>query len=158
MLNNDTKEATIKNIAKSADIKNPPDGGWGWAVVIASFIAYMITDGCTFSFGIMYAELLHYFNESKAATAWVNSLYVSFPLLAGPVAGVAINRYGCRIVTIAGSLLSGLGFVLSFFATNIWTLYFTLGLMAGIGTAFIYVPCVIVVAYYFQKKRAFATG
>lgn len=138
--------------------KKVPDGGWGWAVVAASFIAHMIADGCSFSFGIMYAELLDYFNEGRAVTAWVNSLYVSFPLLAGPLAGAVTSRYGCRTATILGGLMAGVGYVLSFFATEIWMLYITLGLMAGIGTAFVYVPSVVVIAYYFEKKLSTATG
>jgi len=38
-----------------------PDGGWGWAVVGASFVAHMIADGLCFSFGVLFAELLAVF-------------------------------------------------------------------------------------------------
>ncbi len=35
----------------------PPDGGWGWVVVLASFVVNMIADGVTFSFGVLFVEL-----------------------------------------------------------------------------------------------------
>ena len=36
----------------------PPDGGWGWVVVLASFFVNLIADGITFSFGIIFVDLL----------------------------------------------------------------------------------------------------
>lgn len=43
----------------------PPDGGWGWVVCFASFMVNLIADGVTFSFGVLYVELLNYFGEGK---------------------------------------------------------------------------------------------
>ena len=43
----------------------PPDGGWGWVVVAASFLVNMIADGVTFSFGVLFVELQSEFAESK---------------------------------------------------------------------------------------------
>ncbi|XP_064621707.1 uncharacterized protein LOC135484296 isoform X2 [Lineus longissimus] len=40
-----------------------PDGGWGWVVVFGSFVVYFIADGCVYSFGVFYDELLDYFGE-----------------------------------------------------------------------------------------------
>lgn len=60
-------------------IKKPkiPDGGWGWMVVLASLIISMIADGISFSFGLLYIEFLHEFNESKSKTAWIGSLFMA---------------------------------------------------------------------------------
>lgn len=80
----------------------PPDGGWGWVVVFASFIVNLIADGITFSFGVIYVEFLNYFGEGKAKTAWIGSLFMAMPLLSGPIASFLTDRYGCRKVTIAG--------------------------------------------------------
>lgn len=54
-----------------------PDGGWGWVVVLASLIISMIADGISFSFGLLYIEFLHEFNESKSKTAWIGSLFMA---------------------------------------------------------------------------------
>ena len=139
-------------------LPTPPDGGWGWVVVFASFMVHLIADGCAFSFGVLYVELLHYFKESKGKTAWVGSLFVSVPLITGPIASALTNKYGCRTVTITGSVIAGFGFILSSFMDSIEKLCFTFGIIAGFGLSMVYVPAVVVVAYYFEKKRAFATG
>ncbi|XP_058057519.1 uncharacterized protein LOC131208709 [Anopheles bellator] len=136
----------------------PPDGGWGWVVVFASFMVNLIADGVTFSFGVMYIELLSYFGEGKGKTAWVGSLFMAMPLLCGPVASFLTDRYGCRKVTIIGSILASGGFALSAYATSIEMLYLTFGIMAGFGLSLCYVAAVVIVAYYFDKRRSFATG
>lgn len=136
----------------------PPDGGWGWVVVCASFVVHLIADGCAFSFGILFVELKDYFGESKGSTAFVGSLFVAMPLLAGPVGGAVTNRYGCRIATIVGGLIAGTGCVLSYFAPNLPVLCLTFGVIAGFGLSMVYVAGVVVVAFYFEKRRAFATG
>ncbi|XP_055601952.1 uncharacterized protein LOC129750864 [Uranotaenia lowii] len=136
----------------------PPDGGWGWVVCFASFMVNLIADGVTFSFGVLYVELLDYFGEGKGKTAWVGSLFMAMPLLSGPVASFLTDRYGCRNVTIVGSILASAGFAISAYADSIEMLYLTFGVLAGFGLSLCYVAAVVVVAYYFDKKRSFATG
>lgn len=136
----------------------PPDGGWGWVVVFASFMVNLIADGITFSFGVIYVEFLNYFGEGKGKTAWIGSLFMAMPLLSGPVASFLTDRYGCRKVTIAGSILACLGFVISAFSTSMEMLFLTFGVLAGFGLSLCYVAAVVIVAYYFDKRRSFATG
>lgn len=87
--------------------------GWGWVVVAASFVIHLIADGITFSFGVIYAELLDYFEEKKGYTAVIGSLFMATPLLSGPLASSLTDRFGCRKVTIAGSIVAALGLFLS---------------------------------------------
>lgn len=62
---------------------NIPDGGWGWMVVLASFLINMISDGVGYTFGLLYVEFLHEFKASKSATSWIGSLFMAIPLIAG---------------------------------------------------------------------------
>jgi len=135
-----------------------PDGGWGWTVVLASFAAHMIADGFGFSFGVLFAELLVVFGETKSRTAWIGSLFVSVPAICGPVASALTARFGCRWTTIAGGLIAFVGCLASAFTSSVGQLCVTFGIISGFGLALVYVPAVIVVAFYFEKKRAFATG
>lgn len=137
---------------------NPPDGGWGWVVCFASFLVNMIADGITFSFGVIYVQLLEYFGEGKAKTAWIGSLFMAMPLLSGPIASFLTDRYGCRKVTIFGSVLASIGFFVSAFTDSVEMLCLTFGVFAGFGLSLCYVAAVVIVAYYFDKKRSTATG
>ena len=135
-----------------------PDGGWGWVIVAASFVINMIADGVTFSFGVLFMELEKEFAESKAVTAGVVSLFHSVPLLSGPIASALTDRYGCRKMTILGSILATIGFLLSTVCHRIELLYLTFGLISGFGLSLCYVAAIVIVAYYFDRRRSFATG
>ncbi|KAL7640187.1 UNVERIFIED_CONTAM: hypothetical protein RMT77_009601 [Armadillidium vulgare] len=138
--------------------RRAPDGGWGWVVVFASFMVHCIADGVTMSFGVLYVEFLNYFEESKSLTSWIGSLFMAIPLLAGPLASLLTDRYGCRTVTIWGAVISCIGFFISSFANSIMVLFLTVGVITGIGLAVCYVAAIVIVAFYFEKYRSLATG
>lgn len=127
-------------------------------VVFASFMINMIADGITFSFGIFNVEFLKYFGDSKGKTAWIGSIFMASPLLSGPIASYLTDRYGCRKVTIVGSITAAIGFLLSAMSDSMEMLFVTFGVIAGVGLSLCYVAAVVIVAYYFDKRRSFATG
>lgn len=67
------------------DIPPPPDGGYGWVVVFASFMCNMIVDGIAYTFGVFLGEFVKYFGEGKGKTAWVGSLLSGMYLSAGKI-------------------------------------------------------------------------
>lgn len=135
-----------------------PDGGWGWVVVLSSFIISMIADGISFSFGLLYIEFLEEFEASKSTTAWIGSLFIAVPLLSGPVMSALVDRYGCRSMTILGGIISTLGFVLASISTTLEMMMITFGVIAGLGLGLVYVTAVVAIAYWFEKKRNLAVG
>ncbi|XP_071560079.1 monocarboxylate transporter 12 isoform X2 [Temnothorax nylanderi] len=136
----------------------PPDGGWGWVIVAASFMCNFFVDGIIFSFGVFLNDIADAFSVSKASVAFVNSLQSGFYLMAGPFVSALANRYGFRLVAILGSVISCVAFVLAYFSTSIEFLYISYGAIGGIGAGLIYVPAVITTGFYFEKWRALATG
>lgn len=49
----------------------------------------------------------------------------------GPLAGALTSVYGCKKVTVTGSILTAFGFILSIFATDVYYLYFSFGILGG---------------------------
>lgn len=135
-----------------------PDGGWGWVIVAASFILSMIADGISFSFGLLFIEFLDYFGESKAKTSWIGGLFMSVPLMSGPIMSALVDKYGCRKITILGGLISATGFILAVFSNSIEMLLLTFGTIAGLGLGMCYVTAVVSIAYWFDKKRSLAVS
>lgn len=76
-------ESTISTDSVSNYIPTPPDGGWGWVIVFASFINHVVVDGITFTFGVFYLEFLEFFKASKGKTSLVGSLLAGFYLMSG---------------------------------------------------------------------------
>lgn len=158
LVNQTDQDASSSSATEDAEVVVPPDGGWGWVVVVASFMCNMIVDGFIFSFGAFLPEIAATFNVSKAHVTLVGSLMSGFYLIAGPFASALANRYGFRLVAIFGSLIGAAAFAVSYFATSVQFLCITYGVLGGIGFGFIYVPAVITVGFYFERWRALATG
>jgi len=136
----------------------PPDGGWGWAVTFGSFMIHIIADGITYTLGIFLVEFMKDFKVGSEATSWIASILVAVTLGSGPIVSWLVNKYGCRTITIAGALISSVGLGISIFATNVYLLYITIGLVTGFGFGLMYLPAIVSVSCYFEKKRSFATG
>ena len=48
--------------------QRPPDGGYGWVIVVGGFIVFTIVGGLAFSFGVLFVALFEAFHGSKADT------------------------------------------------------------------------------------------
>ena len=68
-------------------------------------------------------------------------------LMSGPLVGGLVNKFGCRPVCIAGSIVACLGLVLSTLAPNVPVLMLTYGVIGGLGLGLIYLPAVVAVGY-----------
>ncbi|KFO21891.1 monocarboxylate transporter 14 isoform X1 [Fukomys damarensis] len=134
------------------------DGGWAWMVVLASFFVHILIMGSQMALGVLNVEWLEDFHQSRGLTAWVSSLSMGLTLIVGPFIGLFINTCGCRWTTIVGGLLNSLGWVLSAYTTSVHCLFFTFGVAAGLGSGMAYLPAVVMVGRYFQKRRALAQG
>ena len=69
--------ATMRSSARPA-----PDGGWGWVIVVACFMAQLLAYGSPQSVGVLYPEWLNAFQQGKGMTAWVGSLVSGLGLIA----------------------------------------------------------------------------
>ncbi|XP_028033955.1 monocarboxylate transporter 14-like [Bombyx mandarina] len=135
-----------------------PDGGWGWVVVAASFLVATVADGLAFSYGLINDKFVLYFETSEAKTSLIGSLFISVPLIAGPIMSALVDRYGCKNMTIVGGVASTIGFVAASFSNSVEVLYVTYGIMAGLGMGLLYVTAVVSIAFWFEKRRNLAVG
>ncbi|CAI9737888.1 monocarboxylate transporter 5-like [Octopus vulgaris] len=139
-------------------IIEPPDGGWGWVVTFASFLCNVIVDGICLSYGSIKQVFEDHFGVTATASTLIGSLLTGSYLMIGPFASTLATKYGCRKVTIAGSIFAAAAFFISSFSSSIQMLIVTYGILGGIGFGFIYLPSIVIIGYWFEKKRAFATG
>ncbi len=75
-----------------------------------------------------------------------------------PLQGYLVDRFGPRLLIALGCVLSGLGWILSAWATSLLGLYVTSGLFCGVGTGIVYVGIVGLMVRWFPDRRGFATG
>lgn len=137
-------------------------------IVFVAFMSNIIADGIIFSYGSLKESIQEARKktgatpEELASFTWVGSVLAGVSLMAAPFASAAANKFGFRIVAVSGSLLASSAFILSWHYSqsepNLGLLILLYGLVGGIGLSGIYVPAVVSVGFYFEKKRAVATG
>ncbi|KAK7915793.1 hypothetical protein WMY93_011554 [Mugilogobius chulae] len=136
----------------------PPDGGWGWVVVFASFISIGFSYAFPKSLTVYFKEIQEYFGASYSEIAWVSSVMLASMYAAGPISSVLVNRYGSRPVVMVGGMMVSAGMILASFGTSIIHLYLCVGVIGGFGLAFNLQPALTIIGTYFQAKRPLANG
>ncbi|XP_029057081.1 monocarboxylate transporter 9 isoform X1 [Monodon monoceros] len=140
------------------EFKKPPDGGWGWVIVLASLFTQFLCYGSPLAVGVLYIEWLDAFGEGKGKTAWVGSLASGVGLLASPVCSLCVSSFGARAVTIFSGFMVAGGLMLSSFAPNIYFLFFSYGIVVGLGCGLLYTATVTITCQYFDSRRGLALG
>ncbi|XP_070589953.1 monocarboxylate transporter 10-like isoform X2 [Erythrolamprus reginae] len=136
----------------------PPNGGWGWVVVFAAATHCLLVSGFHSAFGVYMLPLLETFKSSNSQIAWIGSISYAFIMIFGPVSGKLLVKYGAIKVAIIGNLVTMGGLVWSSYSKNLSMLFFTHGIIVGVGSSLAYTPGLIMVSLYFTTRRSFATG
>ncbi|XP_029214258.2 monocarboxylate transporter 10-like [Acropora millepora] len=152
------KESEKGEVQTLVDRSDVPEGGWGWCVCLAGFIAQFVVLGLQNNTGILYKTLLTEFKSNKGETAWVLSIGLGMMFMFAPVSSALSERVGCRAVAFVGGLLGVLGFVSSSFVTNVHLLYGTFGILWGIGASMSYLPTLRSLPYWFSRRIGLANG
>jgi MFS family permease len=121
------------------------DGGYGWIVVLGSFLIHVFADGFVYSFGVIAESLVAEFNGTNAEVSLILSLLTGLMLAAGPIASAVCNRIGCRLTTIIGAVIASIGCATSYYADGMLYLCGSVGIIMGVGFGFMYCPAIIIV-------------
>jgi len=71
--------------ANSSSESTVPDGGWGWMVVLGSFVVHIIIFGIAYSFGVFVEYFIQYFQCSKSEIGGLGSLIIGVTWIVGNV-------------------------------------------------------------------------
>ncbi|XP_075711139.1 monocarboxylate transporter 2-like [Rhinoderma darwinii] len=136
----------------------PPDGGWGWVVVFASFISIGFSYAFPKAITVFFKEIQEIFNTSYSEIAWISSIMLAVMYAGGPISSILVNKYGSRPVVMAGGLLCSIGMISASFCNSVLELYLCIGVIGGFGLAFNLQPSLTIIGKYFFKKRPIANG
>ena len=102
--------------------------------------------------------MVEYYGSDIATISWASSLYNGSVFIFGPIIGGLANKYGLRPICIAGGIVSCFGLCVSTLSPNVPILIITIGVIGGFGASLVFLPANIAIGYYFENKRALATG
>jgi MFS transporter, OFA family, oxalate/formate antiporter len=131
-----------------------------WVVLAAGFVV-MSTAGTAFSWSLYTRPLIALFGWSSIQVALGFSFLVVFLAVGAIVGGFAHDRFGPRMVAIAGAALWGAGSLLAGLGIErfgLWWLYLTYSAIGGIGCGMVYVVPGAAVTKWFPEERGLANG
>ncbi|XP_054249003.1 monocarboxylate transporter 10 [Indicator indicator] len=141
----------------------PPEGGWGWVVMLAAMWCNGAVFGIQNSGGVLFVSMLQLFGGSEDKqmtfkTAWVSSLSMGMVFFCSPIVSIFTDLFGCRKVAVVGAAVGFTGLLASSFVSTIEPLYFTYGILFACGCSFAYQPSLVIVGHYFKKRLGLVNG
>lgn len=117
-----------------------------------------LVDGVLYAYSVMKLPLKDYFNVGEGLILLPGSVAVGVYMLCGPVYTKLCDRYGCRASIMVGSLISCLAMALSISSSSVYVLLVIYGIVGGFGFGLIYLPSIVVLSTYFDRRLTLVTG
>ena len=131
---------------------------YGWVVVAAGGLMGCVAIGAMFSLAV-------FLQPMSEATGWSRtgiSSAMTLDFLAMGIAafgwGALTDRFGPRLVVLAGAILLGLGLALSSRATSLLEFQIVYGVIVGIAAGAIIAPMMATTTGWFEKHRSLAVS
>jgi oxalate/formate antiporter len=129
-----------------------------WNQLILGVIAMMAVSSPQYTWTLFTGPLNQKLGTTLAELQWTVSLLVILQTWFSPFQAYLVDRFGPRLLISVGALMSGGSWVLAASVDNIWALYFTYGVIGGLGTGIIYVGIIGLMVRWFPDRRGLATG
>uniref|UniRef100_A0A672GWJ6 Major facilitator superfamily (MFS) profile domain-containing protein n=1 Tax=Salarias fasciatus TaxID=181472 RepID=A0A672GWJ6_SALFA len=136
----------------------PPDGGWGWMVVLGAHISIGFAYSTPKALSIFFKAIQEDLGASYSEIAWISSIMLAVMYAGGPVSSMLVNRFGSRPVVITGGLMCAVSMVTASFGNSIVYLYFCIGVIGGCGLCLNLNASLTIISKYFLARRPLANG
>jgi MFS family permease len=129
-----------------------------WVVVWATFVCLAVIFGVSYSFAAFFENFAKEFAAQRADVSWIFGLCGLVYFVLGAGGGMLADRWGPRLICMAGMISIAIGLFLTSLAQSLTTVYLSYGLLVGLGIALVYTPSIACVQPWFNKRRGLASG
>ena len=132
---------------------------YGWVVVAVAFVTMGIGVNTRTAFSLLFPPILTEFGWERAATAGAFSVGFLVATAYVPFMGMAMDRFGPRVVIPIGAVICTAGLALAPLISRPWHLHITLGALVGGGSIFLtYIGHSLFLPHWFVRRRGLAIG
>ena len=131
---------------------------YGWIVVGAGAMMTCVGFGAMLSLAVFLQPIstaMGWSRSGVSAAATIDFLCMGF---AAFFWGALSDRFGTRIVVLAGSVLLGTGLIAASQATSLWQFQLAFGVLIGIAAGSFYAPMVAVASAWIEDHRSLAVA
>ncbi len=131
---------------------------YGWVVVAVGALMTCVGFGAMLSLAVFLqpiSDAMGWSRSGVSAAATIDFLAMG---LAAFFWGTLSDRFGTRIVVLAGALLLGTGLVAASQATSLWQFQLAFGVLIGIAAGSFYAPMVAAASAWIEHRRSLAVA
>ncbi|XP_076176277.1 uncharacterized protein LOC143151234 [Ptiloglossa arizonensis] len=137
---------------------DPPDGGWGWIIVIAAGFSNFCILPMLQSFGLIFRDRFAELGINSSETTTILNINCAVTACIGLANGPLFKKFSCRQVSFTGALICSASItMLSTTKTFTGALIF-FSILYGVGTGITMSANSLALNTYFKQKRRIATG
>jgi oxalate/formate antiporter len=129
-----------------------------WFQLLLGIIAMMAISSPQYVWTLFLKPLQAALTTSLPALQVTFSILIVLQTALSPAQGWLVDRFGPRLLIAIGAALSGASWILSAYVSSVAALYWTYGVLGGIGTGIVYVGIVGLMVRWFPDRRGFAAG
>ena len=131
-------------------------GNYGWVVVAVGALMGCLAVGAMFSLAVFLEPMTRDTGWSRAAISSAMTLNFLIMGVGGFAWGALSDRFGPRIVVLAGSVLLGAGMVLASRATSQTEFQLVYGVLIGLSAGSFFAPMISAASAWFERHRGLA--
>ncbi|SEA24791.1 MFS transporter, OFA family, oxalate/formate antiporter [Thalassobacillus cyri] len=131
-----------------------------WLIALSA-VGIHISIGSVYAWSVFTNPLIEQYGWSLSGVSLTFSIAILFLGLSAAFMGHFVEKYGPRVSGMVAASFFGIGMVGSGVAAtleSLWLLYFTYGVLAGIGLGIGYITPVSTLVKWFPDRRGLATG
>ncbi|ETR78027.1 membrane protein [Afipia sp. P52-10] len=132
--------------------------GYGWVIVAVGALMTCVGMGATFSLAVFLQPIAEDTGWTRAGISSAMTLGFLSLGVGGFVWGALSDRFGTRIVVVAGATLLGLGLMLASRATSLLQFQLTYGIVVGLAAGSFFTPMIANVSSWFETNRSLAVS
>src|SRR5256885_7994663 len=139
-------------------MSKPSRFDYGWVVVAAGALMTCVGFGSMLSLAVFLQPISESMGWSRAGVSAAATLDFLCMGVAAFFWGTLSDRFGTRIVVLAGSVLLGLGLVTASQAATLWQFQLLFGVLIGVAAGSFYAPMMAVASAWIDKHRSLAVA
>ncbi|CAK9818584.1 Monocarboxylate transporter 14 [Anthophora plagiata] len=135
-------------------VKVPPDGKWGWMIVLAYALNGVATISIMQGFLLIFKDTFRIFGFSATEGSIILNTNLAFGMILGLINGPLLRIFGYRKMAVIGSILYSIGVTATAFSRSFPLLLIFYGICASLGTCITLSAFSYALNSYFTSKRS----
>ena len=136
----------------------PPDGGYGWFIVLSVFLQISCVGPIMPMFGLLFGSKFEEFETTPTEQTSIFAVYLLTWNIITMFVGPLVQLQSERFVAFLGSTVIIIGLVLCAFSTSTLGFMLAYGLGVGSGMGLVNANGVLIISKFFKKKIGLAYG